>query len=451
MSEEEKESVLIVGAGIAGITAALNVAEYGYKAYLLDDTPSIGGLMARLDKTFPTNDCSICIEAPKMYEVKSHENIEIVSNADVRKVEAVDGHFKVRVLKRAKFVDETKCTACGKCVEKCPVTIPDELDARIGGTRKLISVPFPQAVPNTNYVNILCRTGKMRDQGACIGGCVVDCSQCRECGVALCVKACRDEGKSAIELWMKDQWLDLNVKSIIVATGVKTAPLPVGTWGLDVYPNVIDYMNFERTMNSGGPTLGEIVRPSDGHHAHNIAWIQCAGRGEKGLNYCSKVCCMVAAKQTIITKEHDANVEATVFYNNQTCYGKGFDEFYNKASQLGVRYIIGKPFDVKEVPETNNLIVRYEDESTGEIKEEEFDLLVLSTGLVPNDRNERLAKVLKVELDHNGFFKEVDPVGRPLETAVPGVYLAGGATGPIDISESVAQATAAGMKAVWTR
>jgi len=160
---------------------------------------------------------------------------------------------------------------------------------------------------------------------------------------------------------------------------------------------------------------------------------------------------MVAAKQTIITKEHDANVKATVFYNNQTCYGKGFDEFYKKASALGVRYIIGKPFDVKEVPETNNLIVRYEDETTGEIKEEEFDLLVLSTGLVANDRNERLAKVLKVELDENGFFKEVDPINRPLETAVPGIYLAGGATGPIDISESVAQATAAGMKAVWTR
>ncbi len=242
MSEEERESVLIVGGGIAGITAALNVADYGYKAYLVDDTPSIGGLMARLDKTFPTNDCSICIEAPLMYEVNTHDNIQIVANADVRKVDPVNGHFKVRVLKRAIFVDEEKCTACGKCVEACPVTIPDELDARIGGTRKLISVAFPQAVPNINYLNVLCRTGKMRDKGACVGACVVDCSQCRECGVALCVKACRDEGKSAVLLWQKDQWLNLTVKSIIVATGVKTAPLPVGTWGLDVYPNVIDYM-----------------------------------------------------------------------------------------------------------------------------------------------------------------------------------------------------------------
>lgn len=451
MSEEEREAVLIVGGGIAGITAALNVADYGYKTYLLDDTPSIGGLMARLDKTFPTNDCSICIEAPKMYEVNTHENIEIVANADVRKVEPVDGHFKVRVLKRARYIDEEKCNACGKCTEACPVTIPDELDWRIGGTRKLISVPFPQAVPNMNYVNVLCRTGKMRDKGACIGGCVVDCSQCRECGVALCVKACREEGKSAVMLWQKDQWLDLTVKSIVVATGVAQAPLPTGTWGLDVYPNVIDYMNFERLMNSGGPTLGEIVRPSDGQHAHKIAWIQCAGRGEKGLNYCSKVCCMVAAKQTIITKEHDPSVDCTVFYNNQTCYGKGFDEFYKKASALGVRYIIGRPFDVKEDPDTHNLLLRYEDEVAGALRQEEVELLVLSTGLVPNNRNERLAKVLKIELDQNGFFREVDPLNRPLETAVPGIYLAGGATGPIDISESVAQATAAAMKAVWAR
>jgi heterodisulfide reductase subunit A len=451
MTESATESVLIIGGGIAGITAALNTAEYGYKVYLVDDTPSIGGLMARLDKTFPTNDCSICIEAPKMYEVKSHENIEIVANADVRKVEAVDGHFKVRVLKRARFIDEEVCNACGKCVEKCPVTIPDELDARIGGTRKLISVPFPQAVPNMNYVNVLCRTGKMRDKGACVGACVVDCSQCRECGVALCVKACRDEGKGAIHLWQKDEWLDLEVKSIVVATGLAAAELEQGSFGYDVYPNVINYMNFERLMNSGGPTLGEIVRPSDGKHAHKIAWIQCAGRGDKGLNYCSKVCCMVAAKQTIITKEHGPETECTVFYNNQTCYGKGFDEFYKKASSLGVRYVIGKPFDVKEDPETHDLILRYEDEVEGTIKEERVELLVLSTGLVPNDRNARLAKVLKVDLDHHGFFKEPEPLKNPLDTQVPGVYLCGGATGPIDISESVVQATAASMKAVAKR
>ena len=160
---------------------------------------------------------------------------------------------------------------------------------------------------------------------------------------------------------------------------------------------------------------------------------------------------MVAAKQTIITKEHGAETECTVFYNNQTCYGKGFDEFYKKASALGVRYVIGKPFDVKEDPETHDLILRYEDEVEGVIKEQRVDLLVLSSGLVPNDRNAKLAKVLKMGLDHHGFFQEIDPINAPLDTQVPGIYLCGGATGPIDISESVVQATAASMKAVSKR
>ncbi len=441
-------SILIVGGGIAGITAALNAADYGHHVLLVDDTPSIGGTMARLDKTFPTNDCSICIEAPKMYEVSSHPNIEIITNTEVRKVEQLEGGgFQIRLLKKAKFVDEEKCTGCGKCVEACPVAVPDEIDGKIGGMRKLMSIPFPQAVPNANYVALPCRTGKMREQGACIGGCVVDCSQCRECPIAFCVKACHAEGKDAVELWQRDENLDVQVESVIIATGVATAEPPDGLYGYNVYPNVITYMHFERLMNSGGPTDGEIIRPSDQHHAKRIAWIQCAGRGDKGVPYCSKVCCMVAAKQTIITKEHDASVETTVFYNNMTSYGKGFEEFYQKAKAHGVRYIVGRPFDVSEDPETHDLTLRYEDELTGEIHTLEVDLLVLSSGLVPNDRNKRVAKVFKIDMDEHGFFAQPDSLRRPLETATPGVFLAGGATGPIDISESVVQATAASMKA----
>jgi heterodisulfide reductase subunit A2 len=444
------DSVLIVGAGIAGITAALNAADYGRHVYLVDDTASIGGTMARLDKTFPTNDCSICIEAPKMYEVNTHPNIEILTNTEVRKVKQQNGGFQVRLLKKAKYVDEDKCTACGKCVEACPVSIPDELDGKIGGTRKLISVPFPQAVPNANYVEMLCRSGKGRELGACIGGCVVDCSQCRECPIAHCVKACNAEGKFAIELWARDENVDVEVQSIIVATGVKTNEPADGLMGYNLYPNVINYMHFERLMNAGGPTEGDIIRPSDGKHPHRIAWVQCAGRGDKGLPYCSKVCCMVAAKQTIITKEHEPSTDCLVFYNNMTSYGKGFEEFYRKASSLGVRYIIGRPFDVQETAE-GDLLLRYEDIVSGEIVNEQVDLLVLSSGLVPNDRNKRLAKALKIELDEQGFFQEDDPLERPLETAVPGIFLAGGAAGPIDISESVVQSTAASMRAVQAR
>jgi len=192
-----------------------------------------------------------------------------------------------------------------------------------------------------------------------------------------------------------------------------------------------------------------MIRPADRKHAKKIAWVQCAGRGlARGLPYCSKVCCMVATKQTIITKEHDASVEATVFYNDLKAYGKGFWDFYQKARESGVTYVKARPYDVFEDPETKNLTVRYENMDTGEIEQQEVELLVLSTGLIPNERNKRLAKVLKIELDDLGFFKEKDPVMAPLETNIEGIYVCGGATGPIDISESVVQASAAAMKAV---
>jgi len=443
------DAILIIGGGIAGINAALNVGDYGCKVYLIDDTASIGGMMARLDKTFPTNDCSICIESPLMYEVDNHPNIEILTNTEVRRVHKGNGTFTVRLLKKAKFIDEEKCTGCGSCVEACPVSVPDELDGKIGGMRKLISVPFPQAVPNVSVVDPRCRYGKMREQGACVGECVVDCSQCRECPIALCVKACKEEGKDAIVLWQADRPMDIEVKSIIVATGIRPVEPDTGLYGYNIYENVITNTQFERLMNAGGPTAGDIIRPSDKKHVKGIAWIQCAGRGlTKGLPYCSKVCCMVATKQTIITKEHDASTETFVFYNDLKAYGKGFWSFYQKAIENGVRYIRARPYDVFEDPKTKNLTVRYENLDTAQIEEVEVGLLVLSTGLVPSERNKRLAKVLKIELDNLGFFKERDPMLAPLETGVEGIYVCGGATGPIDISESVVQASAASMKAV---
>lgn len=443
------DAILIIGAGVAGINCALNAAKYGTKVYLVDDTPSIGGMMARLDKTFPTNDCSICIEAPQMYEVDNHPNIEILTSTEVRKVGRANGLFKVRLVKKAKFIDEEKCTGCRACMDACPVSVPDEMDGKIGGTRKLIYMPFPQAVPNKAVLDPDCRYGKKRAEGSCVGGCVVDCSQCRECPIALCVAACRKEGKDAVRLWQANKNLDLEVGSIVVATGITDAKPPKGLHGYDVFDNVITNTQFERLMNAGGPTAGQIIRPSDKKHAHKIAWIQCAGRGlDHGTPYCSKVCCMIAAKQVIITKEHDPSVETTIYYNDLKAYGKGFWGFYQKAKEHGVRYVRARPYDVFEIPESKNLVVRYEDLDTGELRKDEVELLVLSTGLIPSDRNERLAKVLKIPLDKLGYFKEKDPFLSPLETEVSGIYLCGGATGPIDISESVVQAAAASMKAI---
>jgi heterodisulfide reductase subunit A len=389
-----------------------------------------------------------------MYEVDNHERIDILTNTEVRRVQKAGGVFKVRLVKKAKFVDEEKCTGCGACAAACPVSVPDDLDGKVGGTRKLISMAFPQAVPNVVSIDPRCRSGQMRSAGACVGGCAVDCSQCRECPIAYCVKACEKEGKKAVVLWQANRNIDIEVKSIVVATGIRNAPPAGDLLGYDRFANVITNTEFERLMNAGGPTAGHIIRPSDKQQARRIAWVQCAGRGlgdGRGIPYCSKVCCMIATKQTIIAKEHDPSIETTIFYNDLKAYGKGFWDFHRKAVDNGVRFVRARPYVVTEYSGSRNLAVRYEDLDTGELRQQEVDLLVLSTGLIPGDRNERLAKMLKVELDHLGFFKEIEPLLAPLETGVDGIYLCGGATGPIDIAESVAQAAAAAMKAVRCR
>jgi heterodisulfide reductase subunit A len=445
------KSVLVIGGGIAGMEAALNLAEFGAKVYLVESSPTIGGIMARLNKTFPTNDCSICIEAPKMYDIQRNPNITLLTYTDIRRTKFVDGKFKVRLIKKSRFIDESKCKGCGKCVEVCPVIVPDEMDGKIGGTRKLIFIPIPQAVPNVYFIDPNCRHGKLYAEkgGACIGGCDVDCIQCRECQIAKCVVECRKEGAEAVLLWGKDELVDIEVDSIIIASGVETLKLPEGYFGYGIYDNIITHLQYERLTNSGGPTLGEILRPSDQKQPKSIMWVQCVGRDTKlGIPYCSKICCMSATKQAIITREHEKDIELFVLYKDLKTYGKDFYDFYRRAQSQGIKYVKGKLANVYEEPSSKNILVTYEDLETGEINELNVDLLVLSIPLVPSEKNKRLSNALKIELDDSGFFYASDPVNAPLEATVPGIYVCGGALGPTDIAEAVTQAIAASMKAV---
>ena len=444
------KSVMVIGGGIAGIECALNIADYGANVYLVEDTSTIGGLMARLNKTFPTNDCSICIEAPKMYELQRRKNITMMTNCDIRRVEGTAGKFKVRLVRKPRFVDEEKCKGCGKCVEACPLSVDDEMDGRIGGKRKLVYVPIPQAVPNVFVVDPRCRFGKLKSEGACIGACLIDCIQCRECPIARCVKACKDEGADAILLWQREQIVDIEVSGIVIASGVEAYEPPQGTLGYGIYPDVITHLQYERLTNAGGPTGGEIERPSDKAHPKRIVWLQCVGRDttDAGVHYCSKICCMAATKQAIITKEHDEKTECTIIYMDIKTHGKGFHDFFTRAKDLGVKYVRGRAAEVRLDPDVKSLVIRYEDTETGNLEEAAADLLVLSVATMPAARSKKLAKILKVEVDDCGFIREKNPVTAPLETSVPGIYVCGGACGPGDIAESVAQAVAAGMKAV---
>jgi len=444
------EAVLIIGSGVAGIQAALDVADRDFKAYLLDSSPSIGGIMASLDKTFPTNDCSICIEAPKMVEALRHPNIELLTYCEVKQVEGSVGNFKVSILKKPRYIDEEKCCGCGKCTEACPITLPSEFDYGIGN-RKAVYLPFPQAVPMKNTLDPRCRKGEYRKIGSCIGTCIIDCSQCRECQIAKCVHACHEEGRDAVMLWQKPKKIEIEVGSIIVATGFEVLKPTIKTnYGYGAYRNVILAPQFERIQCASGPTSGKITRPSDNEPPKKIAWIQCVGSmdARTGIKYCSKICCAYTTKQAMITKEHNPAVETYIFYTQLKTYGKGFWEYFQRAKELGIKYIRGRPAEIKEDPKTKNLLIEYEDLDACKPKEIRVDMVVLSSAIVPVKGNKELARTLKIDLDECGFFKEKEPFSSPLGTNVEGVFLCGGCMGPRDIPESVSEASAAAAKAV---
>jgi len=431
MSNEKDTSVLVIGAGITGIQSSLDLADKGFKVYLVEKSPSIGGSMAKLDKTFPTNDCSMCILAPKMVETSRHPNIELLTYSEVVGLEGTAGNFKAKILKKPRYVSEEKCTGCGNCIEKCPtkkLNIPNEFDHGMG-SRKAIYIPFEQASP-------LCAT--------------IDTENCLhfktgKCGI--CQKVCLAE---AIDFEQEEETVEIEVGAVIVATGSDVlVPTMRTEYGYGTYKNVLTAIEYERMMSASGPTRGRIIRPSDGEKPKKIAWIQCVGsRSDRlGNPYCSRVCCMYATKEAFVTKEHDSDIEPYIFYMDMRAYGKEFEEYYHKAESTGVNYIRSRPAHVTEM-ENGDLLIRYEDTYTGEIKEEIFDLLVLSSAIVPAKSNSVLSSNLGVELDENGFFKEKNVVSNPMESSRPGVFLAGSSQSPKDIPDSVAQGSAAAAMAM---
>lgn len=420
-------SVLVIGGGIAGIQASLDLTDLGYKVYLVEKTPSIGGRMAQLDKTFPTNDCSLCILAPKMVEVGRNPNVELLTYSEVKGVSGKAGNFKVQVLRKPRYVDETKCKACGSCAEKCPKKVKSEYNMGLGETKAIYN-PFAQAVPNTYLINadecIYFQRGKCRS----------------------CEKFCQ---AGAINFDQKERIEEINVGAIIVATGFDQFDITLKKeYGYGRFPNVISALEFERLMCASGPTGGHIVRPSDHEPPKKIAWIQCVGsRDTKMKPYCSSVCCMYATKEAIITKEHDPHLDCYIFYIDIRAYGKGFQDFVNRAKEeYNVKYMRGKVSQIIEDPKTNNLKLRYEDMEKMEFGEMEAGLVVLSPALVPSAGTKELAEILGLNLDQNQFIREKDEFS-PVETNVPGVFICGYVQAPKDIPESVAQASSAAAKA----
>ena len=419
----ETRGVLVIGGGIAGIQASLDLADQGFTVYLVEKNPSIGGRMAQLDKTFPTMDCAACIFTPKMVDVGRHPDIQLLAYSEVKEVSRAGKSFKVKVLQKPRYVDETKCTGCGICAQHCPVEVPNEFDERLG-VRKAIYVPFPQAVP-------LIYT--------------IDKENCLECG--LCEKVC---GAEAVDLNQQPEEIELNVGAIIVATGYDLFDArKKEEYGYGIYDNVITGLALERLLSASGPTGGHIVRTSDGKIPKKVAFVQCVGsRDEKvGNQYCSRVCCMYATKEAQLIKEHIPDAEVTIYYMDIRAFGKGFEEFYKRAEkEFNIKYVKGRVAEILEDTATKNLLIRAENIELGELVEEEVDMVVLSAGIVPAVTDE-IKKVLPIPIGDDGFFATAHPKIDPVTTSLEGVFTAGVAEGPKDIPDSVAQASAAAMKA----
>ena len=423
---------LVIGGGIAGIQTALDVADAGFEVDIVEKEPTIGGRMAQLDKTFPTLDCAACILTPKMVEAAQSEKINIISYAELEKVTGYVGNFTATIRKKARYIDETKCTGCGVCTEKCPSR--KGLNAFNMGlnTRGAVYIPFAQAIPNVAVI----------DSASCIH------FRTGKCG--LCEKNC---SAGAIKFDQQDEYLERQYGAIIVATGFK----PIDARAFDEFAytqskDVVTSLEFERIMNAAGPTKGQLVRPSDGKHPHEIVFIQCVGSrcsqdATKGKPYCSKICCMYTAKHAMLVREKYPDVKVHVFYIDERTPGKGFDEFYRRAvEQYDVDYIKGMVGKVSV--EGDHLNVQGSDLLLNEQVHIKADMVVLATAIEPDPTARAIGTMLTASMDTNDFFTEAHPKLRPVESPTAGVFLSGVCQGPKDIPETVAQAGAAAAKVI---
>ena len=420
------KDVLVIGGGIAGIQTSLDLADMGIQVHLVERLPSIGGRMAQLDKTFPTNDCSTCILSPKMNDCAHHSNITLHTYAEVTALAGTAGDFTATILKHPRYVDETKCTGCGECAQKCPAKVTDAFDMRLRD-RKAIYLYFPQAIPQVMTI----------DAEHCIY------LQRAKCGA--CAKICE---AGAIDFEQTEQEVALHVGAVVVATGFDFFdPRELTQFSYKQCPNVITALECERLISASGPTGGDLLRLSDGRPVKRIGFIQCVGsRDVRHQAFCSSVCCMHSSKQAVLAAEHDPDAESYVFYSDFRASGKGFREYVARAErEYGVRYVRSRVARITE-DEAHNPVIHYEDADTSRPAQMTVDLAVLATSMVPRSDAAEVAQVLGIEDDSYGFVK-TDPL-TPVDTTRPGVFVAGCCRGPSDIPEAVMQASAAAARSV---
>jgi len=430
---------LVIGGGISGIQAALDIANAGFECVLVEKEPSIGGHMSQLSETFPTLDCSQCILTPRMVEVYQHPKIKLLTYSEVDNVEGFIGNFKVTIRKKARSIDDTKCNGCGNCAQKCPIKKKafSEFDEGLS-FRPAIYVPFPQAVPNIPVI----------DRSVCT---YYQTGKCQ-----MCVKVC---GREAIKFDQEDSFVTEDVGSIVVATGYKLYTIDkkpndseikgYGEYGYGKYKDVIDGLQFERIASASGPTSGEILRPSDKKTPKKIVFIQCVGSRDesKGFSYCSKICCMYTAKHAMLYKHKVHDGEAYVFYMDIRSGGKGYDEFVRRAIEEDhVKYIRGRVSRIYE--EDGKYIVKGEDTLAGKSITVDADMVVLATAMIAQPNAAKLAQTIGISYDKYGFYNEAHPKLRPVEVSTAGIFLAGACQSPKDIPESVAMASAAAAKSL---